>query len=29
MKRLAIALFALAAFAGAARAQQWPAKPVR
>jgi tripartite-type tricarboxylate transporter receptor subunit TctC len=29
MKRLAIAAFALVALAGAAQAQQWPAKPVR
>ena len=29
MKRLAIAALAVAAFAGAAHAQQWPAKPVR
>ena len=29
MKKLTIAALALAAFAGAAHAQQWPAKPVR
>jgi tripartite-type tricarboxylate transporter receptor subunit TctC len=29
MKRLAVAAFALVALAGAAQAQQWPAKPVR
>ena len=29
MRRLAIAMLALAALAGAAQAQQWPAKPVR